>query len=815
MEATSDYHRPLVSGIRIISAKRVNNNLEVVGEGTLTGLATRKDGKKVLVTNLHVMAGVDDDGNYREPSGTEEMYQGSLHQDRKVGSLQSYVEIKSGLQNNSADVASCELDENLDKNLDIDFTLHDSPHSSRKIVQGVVEPVKDEDNPMRLTMMGSSMSGEGMVIVADVNRIESVRDTIFTGLTLLNSSSRPAIPGDSGAACLYRDGDGGYRMSCIVFSSGSNGRTALAFPASTAERLLGITFGDRPLVASASASPATALPGATVTLDGSGSSGPYGDALTYRWEQVFGSDRAAIAERGITLSDNTAVKPTFTAPSSPAALTFKLTVTDSAGLTATDTVSVYVRAANRAPRAYAGEDKGVYQGATVTLDGSGSSDPDGDALTYAWRQLPGGPRVSLRNADTASPDFVAPTGLSGQEGLKFRLTVSDGRGGSNSDDVWITVVVRQPTAYAGLNRTVAFGSRVTLDGSGSSDPDAGDRLTYQWEQIHTKSVTLNNAASARASFTAPSGYVDLVFKLTVTDLSGHRHSDEVTVRVRDFNRAPTAYAGADRTVSAGETVTLFGSGRDPDGDTLEYAWTQRSGTPVGLTDSTIPRPSFTAPSGAATLVFRLKVTDSGGLSDADDVTITVRAANRRPTADAGRDQTVSAGAKVTLDGSGSSDPDGDRFTYSWRQILRSGAPLVSLSRGAPPVVTFTAPSRAATLKFMLTVTDQHGASDTDDVTVTVRAANRRPTADAGRDATYSTASRGILLRGSGTDPDGDSLTYRWEHISGQAVNLTDTNKPTARFTDLGENFTSTFRLTVTDEHGASDSDEVTIIIRGS
>ncbi|MCY3542920.1 MAG: PKD domain-containing protein, partial [Chloroflexi bacterium] len=314
---------------------------------------------------------------------------------------------------------------------------------------------------------------------------------------------------------------------------------------------------------------------------------------------------------------------------------------------------------------------------------------------------------------------TAPTGLSGQEGLKFRLTVSDGRGGSSSDDVWITVVVRPPTAHAGLNRTVAFGSRVTLDGSGSSDPDAGDRLTYQWEQIHTQSVTLNNAASARASFTSPSGHADLVFKLTVTDLAGHRHSDEVTVRVRDFNRAPTAYAGADRAVSAGETVTLFGSGRDPDGDTLEYAWTQRSGTPVGLTNSTTSRLSFTAPDDGATLVFRLTVTDPGGLSD------------------------------------------------------------------------------------------------TDDATITVRAVNRPPNADAGPDATYSTASRGILLRGRGTDPDGDSLKYRWEHIGGQAVNLTDADKATARFTDMGENFTSTFRLTVTDEHGASDSDEVTITIRGN
>ncbi len=52
------YHRPLVSGIGIVSARRVNNQLQTITIGTLTGLATRNsDGKKMLVTNSHVMTG--------------------------------------------------------------------------------------------------------------------------------------------------------------------------------------------------------------------------------------------------------------------------------------------------------------------------------------------------------------------------------------------------------------------------------------------------------------------------------------------------------------------------------------------------------------------------------------------------------------------------------------------------------------------------------------------------------------------------------------------------------------------------------------
>ena len=87
MGATNAFHRPLVSGIKIQSGKKKGNRLEAIIGGTLTGLATRNsDGKKVLVTNLHVMAGEDDDGNYHNPSGNEEMYQGLSNPRDKVGS---------------------------------------------------------------------------------------------------------------------------------------------------------------------------------------------------------------------------------------------------------------------------------------------------------------------------------------------------------------------------------------------------------------------------------------------------------------------------------------------------------------------------------------------------------------------------------------------------------------------------------------------------------------------------------------------------------------------------------------------------------
>ena len=185
---------------------------------------------------------------------------------------------------------------------------------------------------------------------------------------------------------------------------------------------------------------------------------------------------------------------------------------------------------NWPPVADAGPDQMVAPGASVTLDGSGSTDPDGDTLTYIWTRT-AGPAVTLSSTTAASPTFTTPSTLAT---LTFRLTVTDSRGATDTDDVTIRVT-RPPVADAGTAQTVATGATVTLDGSGSSDPDTGDTLTYLWEQapgVGGGGVTLSDPTAVSPTFTAPSGPAALTFTLTVWDSQGALDTDTVTITVQ-------------------------------------------------------------------------------------------------------------------------------------------------------------------------------------------------------------------------------------------------------------------------------------------
>jgi len=555
--------------------------------------------------------------------------------------------------------------------------------------------------------------------------------------------------------------------------------------------------------------------GVTVTLDGSNSSDADNDIATYQWEQTTGTP--------VTLSNPAAVQPTFTAPdigTGGESLTFRLTVTDSAGLQDTDTSIVNISWVNIAPTANAGPDKTVDEGQAVTLSGLGSSDPDDGIVAFAWQQLTGTP-VTLSNPSAVQPVFTAPDVGTGGAALTFQLTVTDSGGlkGTDTCIVNISWVDLPPTADAGPDQTVEVGVTVTLDGSNSTDQDDGIG-SYLWTQTGGPPVTLSDPSADRPTFLAPdvgAGGASLAFALTVTDQFGLQNSDTCVVNVSFDNTPPTADAGGDRLVNEGLAVTLDGSNSsDTDGSIAAYLWTQTGGTPVTLSDPSAVRPVFAAPDvgpAGQALTFQLQVTDDGGLQDTDTCIVNVSWVNLPPTANAGPDQTVREGDTVSLDGSNSDDLDDGIASYHWTQ---TGGPPVTLSNPSTVIPLFTAPlvgAGGASLTFQLTVTDSDGLQDTDTCIVNISWVNLPPTADAGADQTVNQGVT-VALDGSGsTDPEGSVAAYLWTQTAGSAVTLSDPSaaRPTFTAPGVGPGGGSlTFKLTVTDSGGLQASDTINV-----
>jgi len=476
----------------------------------------------------------------------------------------------------------------------------------------------------------------------------------------------------------------------------------------------------------------------------------------------------------------------------------------------------YDAAANVPPTADAGPDRAVGEGASVTLDGSNSSDPDGSIASYAWAQT-GGTAVSLSDPASAAPGFTAPLVATGGEALTFQLTVTDNGALAAADTVIINVsgANQAPTADAGSDRTVGEGVSVTLDGSNSYDAD-GTVVAYAWTQTGGGTVSLSGSSTAQPFFTAPDVGPNgsaLTFQLTVTDNGGLQSSDSCIVNVSWVNVAPTANAGFDKTVNEGTLVALYGLGSsDPDDGIDAYLWNQTAGTPVTLSSPTSPTPQFTAPDvgpGGETLRFRLTVTDGGGLSDTDAMIVSVLDSNQAPNADAGPDRTVSEGESVTLDGSNSSDGNGNIVSYAW---VQTGGTAVSLSDPASATPWFTSPLVGVggeALTFALTVTDNDDLTADDTVIINVSDVNQAPTADAGSDRTVGEGEEVTLDGSNSDDADGTVVAYAWTQTGGPTVSLSGSSSAQPGFTtpDVGPNGTAlTFQLTVTDNGGLQSSD---------
>jgi hypothetical protein len=289
-----------------------------------------------------------------------------------------------------------------------------------------------------------------------------------------------------------------------------------------------------------------------------------------------------------------------------------------------------------------------------------------------------------------------------------------------------------PVARPGDNISIRLPEdSVTLDGSTSSDPD-GTIKSYLWE---LESGPEADIKKPEESIITVSGLSEgsYVFKLTVTDDDGATHSDKVTVTVLSTqNEPPKAVAFANPTtvvLSANGQGTTQLSGEestDPDGEIKKYEWSLSTGPEDGAdikkSDEVQTQVTFRK---TGTYIFKLIVTDNDGATDSTVVNVSVVRENLPPVAKAVANPAsliVTSGQPVTakLEGSGSSDPDGNIKSYKWKLAGNTPGAIIEKPDEANTSVQFSQPGN---FSFQLTVTDEAGLSNTASASIRVTQEN--------------------------------------------------------------------------------------------
>jgi len=575
-----------------------------------------------------------------------------------------------------------------------------------------------------------------------------------------------------------------------------------------------------------------------VQLDGSDSYDPDGDNLTFLWT----------APEGITLVNPTTANPIFTAPQvdEDTDYEFILVVNDGEMNSSPDAVIITVEnyIINIAPVSDAGEDQEVNEGILVSLDGSGSYDPNGDNLTFLWTAPEG---ITLNNSTSITPSFTAPLVDENTEYL-FSLEVSDGEL-NDTDEVIINVLnvttPQAPIADAGVNQIVFETDLVTLDGSASYDPE-GETLAYLWTA--PSDITLSDPAVVNPTFIAPEVGEDTNYTIILSVFDGTLWSeeDEVIITVQDIPQQAhfsTIWSG-----NPYQAMNIYVTSAILDGQDLDLndeIGVYDNGNCVGLIILTEPigdyvtfvasadDPSTPEVDGFISgndVLFRLW--DYDNQIEISDVTtvfqqgsvfapmgmsvVSLNAAtpgqNHAPVADAGDNQSVAIEEVVQLDGSASYDPDGDVITYLW-----TAPEGITLDDPTSVTPTFTAPNVINNEEFQITlvVNDGEFNSSPDAVIITVLSGNTPPVADAGEDQTVYENSLVTLDGSASYDPDSDEITYLWTAPFGISLDDNTSINPTFTAPELEEDTDFTFSLIVNDGEDNSIADEVIITVQNS
>lgn len=384
----------------------------------------------------------------------------------------------------------------------------------------------------------------------------------------------------------------------------------------------------------AEAGPAISSDRLFIELDASGSSDADGDALIYRWDFGDGS-MPVFGEKVTHVYPRSGVYPVT------------LRVDDGTGLSNARAIDATTVTINSRPLASAGENRDVCSGEPILFDASGSADPDGGLLLYAWDF-----------GDGSTSDLINPTKTYEQPGIyPVTLSVRNETGTQRGSDIdRIAALVREgPIADAGGDRTVCTNQRVRFDGSGSTDSD-GAVNAFAW--------TFGDGGSGRGEtpvhiFKRPGTYaVTLTITGEATGSCSPLDTDTSSILVV---AAPELSIVGDDRAAANMPAKYSAQLTELDGASpLSFAWDFGDGTTVSGADATH---TFATP-GEYLVTLTTELT--GGEEGCSTLT-TVRKVivNDAPMALLDGPDSVAAGQAVTYDASMSMDSDGAITDFAW------------------------------------------------------------------------------------------------------------------------------------------------------
>ncbi|MDQ4041423.1 MAG: PKD domain-containing protein, partial [Actinomycetota bacterium] len=439
----------------------------------------------------------------------------------------------------------------------------------------------------------------------------------------------------------------------------------------------------------------------------------------------------------------------------------------------------------------------VLPGQTLTLDASGSTDPNGTIAGYEWDLDNDG---SYDDGTTQTLTTTFPT--RGRKPVGLRVT--DDRGDTGTTVVQISVTDPPVAAFSAAPASPLTGETTTLDASGSSDPDDAPLERYEWDLDGDGEFERDGAATptTTAQWASPGSRT---VRVRVTDEDGATdvHSADVVVR----NRPPIPAFTHPVPVLATTAVTFDARGTtDSDSSLVRYEW-DFDGNGVYEHDAGAQPTTQHAFPGPGDVVVGLRVTDAHGGSATTTRTVAVTLA---PSASfSATPNPVSLDRAVAFDASASRDDDGAIVRHEWDL---DGNGSYETDTGVLPVAG-RAYAAAGTYAVRLRVTDDDGATAT--ATVSLTAANTLPTAAIAATPATLNAGESTLLdaRGSG-DPDGTIVRYDWD-LDGNGTFETTTGGAPVRSHTYPNAGAFTVGVRVTDNHGGMRSATTPVVVRAT